>query len=58
MQPHVNKEMSDVWCNLFSVHDRSDADGERLLRHFGNVVAEEALVGLERVVSQRLNART
>lgn len=43
--------------HLFGVHDGGDADGERLPRHLADVVAEEALVGLERVVRERLDAR-
>lgn len=42
---------------LLGVHDGADADGERLARHLADVVAEEALVGLERVVGERLDAR-
>lgn len=43
--------------HLLGVHHGAHAHGERLPRHLADVVAEEALVGLQRVVGQRLDAR-
>lgn len=49
--------IGSVGDHLLSVHDGADADRERLFGHLRDVVAEETLVGLQRVVGQRLDAR-
>lgn len=42
--------------DLFRVHNRSDADGERRFRYFIHIVVEETRIGDDRIGCQRFDA--